>query len=106
MKRVLGLAAAVMVVVAAASAEERVVRLLDVTVVQDGEGSARIFFRVAVPFSENTLVERAVLTMPFTGSAAERELELRICPVTQAWGTPSWETPVRRQIIGSFLARI
>ena len=80
------LTGAAVLLTTAAWGEERAVPVRDVTVVQDGHGSARVFFRLgAISVSQSTLINRAVLTVPFTGDVADREIELRVCPVTQAW---------------------
>ena len=81
--------------------ESRTVPLQDVTAVENGAGSTRIFFRLGeIPFSESTLIRSAVLRLPFTGSARERDIELRVSPVTQAWSTPSFDTPFDEDLSG------
>lgn len=95
------LAWAAVLVATAAWSDGRTVAVQDVTAVQDGEGSTRIFFRLGeIPFSESTLVQRAVLRLPFTGSPTERDIELRVSPVTEARGTPSFETPYNEDLAG------
>jgi len=85
----------------AARGEERTLAIQDVTAVQDGHGSTRVFFRTAtVPFSASSLLKRAVLTVPFTGAAQDARLELGLCPVTQAWRAPSFETPFDASLAG------
>ncbi|MFN8179274.1 MAG: hypothetical protein U0167_15185 [bacterium] len=82
--------------------EERTVPVRDVAVVQDGHGAARVFFRLgAISISQSTLIDRAVLTVPFTGDLADRAIELRVSPVTQAWaGNPSFDTPYDDSLSG------
>ncbi|MFN8179270.1 MAG: hypothetical protein U0167_15165 [bacterium] len=89
-----------LVTASAAWGEELTASLRDVTVVQDGHGSARVFFRLTpIPFSERTVLERAVLTVPYAGTLEDRAIELRVCPVTRAWaGNPSWDTPFDRTL--------
>ncbi|HET9886179.1 MAG TPA: hypothetical protein VFR10_01610 [bacterium] len=68
--------------------------LEDVTVVNDGEGSARILFRVpSIPFSERTVIQHASLRIPYVGESENEWLDLRICPVTETWGdVGEWHT--------------
>ena len=81
--------------------DDRTVALQSVTAVEDGAGSTRIFFRLGeVPFSQATLIQSAVLRVPFSGSPAERDIELRVSPVTQAWSTPTFETPFDEDLSG------
>lgn len=78
-------------------AEERTVPLRDVTVVQNGRGLARVLFRLGdIEFSDRTVVERAVVNMSHAGSAENRRLELRICPITGAWS--GWDTPFDEEL--------
>jgi hypothetical protein len=60
--------------------------LEDVTVVNNGEGDHRILFRTSeMPFSEKTVIQRATLTLPYSGASEERALSLRIHPITESW---------------------
>lgn len=87
---------------AAARGEEYTFGLHDVTVVQDGHGLARVLFRTdSVPASGRVLVERATLTVPYAGATEDRSTELRICPVTRAWGGGAdWTTPFDEELYG------
>lgn len=78
-----------------AQADELSLPIQDAAVALDGRGSARIFFRVDnLPASPNVLVDRAMITVPYSGTVEDRSFELRVCPVTSAWGAqPSWDTP-------------
>jgi hypothetical protein len=94
-QRIFTAAAVVVVLASAAWGEERTVPLQDVVVVSDGHGAARVFFRLAeFPFNDATVIDRAILRVPYAGAAVGRTIELRVCPVTEAWaGMPSFETP-------------
>ena len=94
MKEALMLGVLGAMVCASAFAEETTIALRDVTTVQDGRGSARVLFRTgALPASGGVLIESAVLRIPYTGAVAERAVELRVCPVTEAWqGGGRWDT--------------
>ncbi len=76
------------------AADAQLVGVADVTVVTNGEGASRVLFRLPVSTaSERTIVKKAILTVPFTGAPEEKSLELRICPVTEAWPSgASWST--------------
>ena len=76
------------------SAREIDAPLRDRHVITDGEGTGRILFRTeAIDLDSSSRIERAVLTIPFSGSAEERYLELRLCPVTTAWNSSvTWES--------------
>ena len=72
--------------VSTVSAAEHEVPLLDVTAVTSQRGAVRVLFRTAaLPSMERELIESAVLTVPYSGAAAERSMELRVCPVTESW---------------------
>ena len=77
-----------------AAAREIDAPLLDRHVITDGEGAGRILFRTeAIDLDSSSRIERAVLTIPFSGSAEARTLELRLCPVTTAWNSSvTWES--------------
>lgn len=85
---------ATMVMPTSSFAESVDVPLRDVTTVQDGRGAVRVFFRMAaLPTSDHVLIDRAVLTIPYSGEREARVLELRVCPVTESWqGTGEWGT--------------
>jgi hypothetical protein len=52
-----------------------------------------LFRAAALPSFENSLIESAILTVPYSGSAADRAREVRVCPVTESWrGAPRWST--------------
>jgi len=65
-----------------------------VLAVHNGRGEARILFRAApIPFTERTVIERAILRIPFTGEAESRTLPLRVCLVTEDWSRGgTWDT--------------
>jgi hypothetical protein len=65
-----------------------------VLAVQNGRGAARILFRAApIPFTERTVIERAILRIPFTGEVESRSLPLRVCLVTEDWSRGgTWDT--------------
>lgn len=64
----------------------RAASIQDVTVVENAEGVARVLFRTSVlPASQNLIVQKATLTIPFTGEAQERSINLRVHPVTEVW---------------------
>ncbi len=77
-----------------AFAGETVVALRDVTGVQDGRGASRVLFRTAaLPPFQSSLIESAILTVPYSGSVADRTREVRVCPVTETWqGAARWNT--------------
>jgi hypothetical protein len=55
------LATVAMLAAGSALAEQRTIAVRDATVVQGEEGVARVFFRLGeIPFSESTLIQRAV----------------------------------------------
>lgn len=86
MRRVAVLAFAAGLVASAVSAAEREIPLRDVTSVASQRGSVRILFRTAtLPSMDREMIESAVLTVPYSGAVAERSMELRVCPVTEAW---------------------
>lgn len=78
----------------AARAEDQTVALRDVAVVQNGRDEARIYFRTALAsLPSSVVIERAELTVPYAGSAEDRSLEVRVCPVTGSWTSGArWDT--------------
>lgn len=75
-------------------------RPTSVSVIQDGRGAARVLFRLeSIAPREHTAVSQAVLRIPFIGEAAERDLRLRVYPVTRPWAEGAvdwysgWEKP-------------
>jgi hypothetical protein len=84
----------------AASAAPLAASVQDVTVIQDGAGSARILFRPGPTVSglTGTSISNATLTLPTAGLPAQRGLRLRIYPVTTTWSTAgaTWTTGWRR----------
>jgi hypothetical protein len=66
----------------------------DVTVIQDGAGSARILFRAgpAVTGLTGTSISQATLTLTTAGLPAARGLRLHLHPVTTPWSAAgaSW----------------
>ena len=72
--------------VSTVSAAEREIPLRDVTSVASQRGAVRILFRTAaLPSMDREMIESAVLTVPYSGAVADRSMELRVCPVTEAW---------------------
>jgi len=81
-------AALVLSAVSVAPAREIGAPLRDRHVITDGEGAGRILFRTAaIDLDSASRIERATLTIPFSGSVEERHLDLRLCPVTTAWNS-------------------
>ncbi len=76
-------------------AEDRSVAVRDLAVIQDGRGAARMLFRInALDLDENTLIRRASLSVPITTLPQERDLTLRLYPLSRSWGAgASWSTP-------------
>src|SRR5262245_43657714 len=102
MKRVLVLGLAGTLLAGPVRSEELTLGIHDVTTVQDGRGSGRIIFRVdPITTSDRVHVDRAILTLPFSGTIVERSIELRVCPVTGSLaGGGDWETPFDAELYG------
>jgi hypothetical protein len=67
----------------------------DVTPILDGEGAARVLFKLDAPIdASNVAVRSAKLTFRALGVPQERRLNLRLHPVTTAWtpGAVDWNT--------------
>ena len=98
MRRIMALGLLVALTAGPTRGEEMTLSVHDVTVVQDGEGHARILFRVD-PFatSDSLHVDRAVLTVRYAGAAEDRSLELRVCPLMGMVGGADWYTPFEEE---------
>jgi hypothetical protein len=77
----------------AAPAAELTRGVTDVTTIADGQGAARMLFRLASAIDvPNIAIRSAQLTFQVSGSASERKVPLRIHPVTAEWsaGAAGW----------------
>jgi hypothetical protein len=82
----------------AARSDEVTRGLRDVTVIQDGEGHARVLFRLASPIDlENIAIQSANLVLECSGVTADRTLDLRLYAVSNDWtpgiGWDGWRNP-------------
>lgn len=84
----------------AAFADELTRSVCDVTSITDGEGSARIVFKMDSPIElTDVAVQKATLRFTTSGTAGEeRTKTLLLHPLTRAWtaGAVSWTTPWTR----------
>ena len=87
--------ATVLGLVAPASGDRSESGVADVTVIENGEGAARVLFRCPpVHAAEGLAVRRATLTLSITGPSEARTVHLQVHPVTREWDprTVSWES--------------
>lgn len=79
--------------------EEQSRDITDVRTILDGEGVARVLFKVNAPVNlDGVAIRRATLRLSASGSIESRKIRLRVHPVTTAWnsGAVSWTSPWTR----------
>jgi hypothetical protein len=76
--------------------DERSVGLRDVTVLDNGEGSGRIVFKLDPADMSNVAISRASLRFDLLGESVRRVLRIRAYPVTTPWsrGGTTWSTMI------------
>ena len=95
MKRLTGILAFVvgLAVCVPVHADEETKDLRTIRSIDDGEGSARILFRVSeLAQLDGIAIRRATLRVPLQGQVDQRTINLRVYPVTTTWneGTVTW----------------
>jgi hypothetical protein len=71
------------------------VGLRDVTTIENGSGAARVLFRAnELPDLGSVAINRAILTLPWSGERVNRTIPLQLSAVSQDWsaGSVAWNT--------------